>query len=68
MCRSQISVYWHGRLFDCDFNQALGIPATATMIGEVSARELVGLPIQTGDHCFACTAGAGSSCQGSFDK
>ena len=68
MCRSQISVDWQGRLFDCDFNQALGIPATATMIGEVSARELVGLPIQTGDHCFACTAGAGSSCQGSFDK
>jgi radical SAM/Cys-rich protein len=68
MCRSQISVDWQGRLFDCDFNQALGIPATAGTIGEVNARELVGLPIQTGDHCFACTAGGGSSCQGSFGK
>ncbi len=68
MCRSQISVDWQGRLFDCDFNQALGIPATAGTIGELSAAELVGLPIQAGDHCFACTAGSGSSCQGSFDK
>ncbi|MDR7866593.1 MAG: arsenosugar biosynthesis radical SAM protein ArsS [Sporomusaceae bacterium] len=68
MCRSQISVDWQGRLFDCDFNQALGVPATAGKIGEVSASELVGLPIQAGDHCFACTAGGGSSCQGSFGK
>ncbi len=68
MCRSQISVDWQGRLFDCDFNQALGLPATERTIGSVSAKELMGLPIRTGDHCFACTAGSGSSCQGSLDK
>ncbi len=68
MCRSQISVDWQGRLYDCDFNQALGITATAGTIGSVAAEELVGLPIRTGDHCFACTAGGGSSCQGSLDK
>jgi len=68
MCRSQISVDWQGRLFDCDFNQALGLPATEAGIGAVSARDLVGLPIKCGDHCFACTAGAGSSCRGSLEK
>lgn len=68
MCRSQISVDWQGRLFDCDFNQALGLPATEGTIGSVSAKELMGLPIRAGDHCFACTAGSGSSCQGSLDK
>lgn len=68
MCRSQISVDWRGRLFDCDFNQALGIPATEGTIDGVSAKELMGLPIRTGDHCFACTAGSGSSCQGSLDQ
>lgn len=67
MCRNQISVNWQGRLFDCDFNQAVGLPAAVTgTIGSVSPQDLVGLPIQCGDHCFACTAGAGSSCQGSL--
>lgn len=66
MCRSQISVDWQGRLFDCDFNQALGIPAAAAAIGSVGVKDLVGLPIECGDHCFACTAGSGSSCQGSL--
>jgi radical SAM/Cys-rich protein len=69
MCRSQISVDWQGRLYDCDFNQALGIPAAAAgTIGSVRAQDLTGVPIQAGDHCFACTAGSGSSCQGSFSK
>ncbi len=68
MCRSQISVDWQGRLFDCDFNQALGVPAVAGTIGGVGAKDLVGLPVKVGDHCFACTAGAGSSCRGSLDK
>jgi radical SAM/Cys-rich protein len=68
MCRGQISVDWQGRLYDCDFNQALGIPAVAGTIGSVAVKDLVGLPIKLGDHCFACTAGAGSSCRGSLDK
>ncbi|MDT8899807.1 arsenosugar biosynthesis radical SAM (seleno)protein ArsS [Anaeroselena agilis] len=68
MCRSQISVDWQGRLFDCDFNQALGQPAVEGTIGNVTVKDLMGLPIRCGDHCFACTAGSGSSCQGSFDK
>ncbi|MBU2702380.1 radical SAM/Cys-rich protein [Sporomusaceae bacterium BoRhaA] len=67
MCRKQINVDWKGRLFDCDFNQMLQVPAsTSGTIDSVTARDLVGLTIKTGDHCFGCTAGAGSSCQGSF--
>lgn len=69
MCRSQISVDWRGRLFDCDFNQALGIPAAVSgTIGSVGVKDLLALPIAVGDHCYACTAGSGSSCQGSFSK
>lgn len=67
MCRNQISVDWQGRLFDCDFNQAVGqAAATRENIGTASVADLLGLPIVCGDHCFACTAGAGSSCQGSL--
>jgi len=67
MCRNQISVDWQGRLFDCDFNQALGILAEVPgAIASVSVKDLVGSPIRFGYHCFACTAGAGSSCQGSL--
>lgn len=69
MCRSQISVDWQGRLFDCDFNQALGMPAAvAGSIHTVGVKDLLAAPIRVGDHCFACTAGSGSSCQGSFSK
>lgn len=67
MCRKQINVDWRGRLFDCDFNQMLKVPAFINdTIGSVTAKDLVGLTIQTDEHCFGCTAGAGSSCQGSF--
>jgi radical SAM/Cys-rich protein len=59
MCRSQISVDWQGRMYDCDFNQALGQTATEARIGAVSARELVGLPITCGDH--ACVHGWGTA-------
>jgi radical SAM/Cys-rich protein len=69
MCRNQINVDWQGRLFDCDFNQILKMPASLERnIGSVTPKDLVGLPIQTADHCFACTAGTGSSCQGSFSE
>lgn len=67
MCRNTLSVDWTGRLFDCDFNQMLDLPvdisAPATIV-EFEPSRLNGRPIQTGRHCFGCTAGSGSSCQG----
>jgi radical SAM/Cys-rich protein len=69
MCRSLVSVGYDGRLYDCDFNQMLelgleaGQPAT---IFEFDRRRLQGRPIRTGEHCFGCTAGAGSSCGGAI--
>ena len=71
MCRSMLSVGWDGRLFDCDFNQMLGLPLAAGMPQSVAdltddaqllrVRERA---VVTGPHCFGCTAGAGSSCGG----
>jgi len=61
MCRSLISVAWDGTLYDCDFNQAVGLHHGRTRM-HVSALEdypLAGTPIPTGEHCYACTAGAG---------
>ena len=68
MCRSTLSVNWQGQVFDCDFNQVLNLPGGLgpAYIGDVSPQALLGQPIATGDHCFACVAGAGSSCQGSL--
>lgn len=68
MCRSTISINWLGQIYDCDFNQALklGSAVGATYIGDIEPESLIGLPIATDDHCFACVAGAGSSCQGSL--
>ena len=68
MCKSTISVDWEGYLYDCDFNQQLGIKRN----GEIKHIDdlltpLVSLknnPISIGNHCFGCTAGAGSSCGG----
>ena len=69
MCRTLVSVGYDGRLYDCDFNQMLEIPllsegrALTTRDIETFA-EIDELPIATADHCFGCTAGAGSSCSG----
>jgi len=69
MCRSLVSVGYDGRLYDCDFNQMLelgleaGQPAT---IFDFDLRRLSGRPVHTGEHCFGCTAGAGSSCGGAL--
>lgn len=67
MCRSQISVGWDGRLYDCDFNQA----AELTCVDDGTIEELACHPdcslkrkIAFGQHCYGCTAGAGSSCGG----
>jgi radical SAM/Cys-rich protein len=68
MCRTTLSVNWQGRVYDCDFNQMLKLPGAfgSAYIGEIDPQLLAGLPIATGEHCFACVAGAGSSCQGSL--
>ena len=64
MCRFQLSVAWDGGLYDCDFNQALGLKIN----GAANIRDLGDEPeergIVFGQHCYACTAGAGSSCGG----
>ena len=68
MCRHQISVAWDGALYDCDFNLALGLglESGARSVHDVIPAALRGRAIATGDHCFACTAGAGSSCGGAL--
>jgi radical SAM/Cys-rich protein len=66
MCRSLISVSWEGHLYDCDFNQMLEMPSTRRLsIWDIdSFSTLEHDRIAVGDHCFGCTAGAGSSCGG----
>lgn len=73
MCRSQVSVDWNGELFDCDFNLMLELPLPGAArrgrrtIWEIERLdELDGSAIATASHCFACTAGAGSSCSGAL--
>jgi radical SAM/Cys-rich protein len=68
MCRNTISVGWDGKLFDCDFNQMLelGVASSSQNIKEFNSEELVNRNIILGQHCYGCTAGAGSSCQGSL--
>ena len=72
MCRSLISVNWLGQLFDCDFNQQLGLHSTGNVqtlqdLLQVSADGLNEQPIAVGEHCFGCTAGHGSSCSGALN-
>jgi radical SAM/Cys-rich protein len=69
MCRTTLSVDWEGRLYDCDFNQMLGVtvrcespPSIREFAPEAFARRL----IVTGQHCYGCTAGAGSGCRGAI--
>jgi radical SAM/Cys-rich protein len=67
MCRDLVSVSWDGKIYDCDFNQMLEIPIgfKGKSIFEIeSIGELRNLEIATKNHCFGCTAGAGSSCGG----
>jgi radical SAM/Cys-rich protein len=65
MCRSQISVGWDGRLYDCDFNQMLELDAEPIgHLRDFDASALLERRIRLGNHCYGCTAGAGSSCGG----
>ncbi|MFC1570686.1 arsenosugar biosynthesis radical SAM (seleno)protein ArsS [Candidatus Omnitrophota bacterium] len=73
MCRTLLSVGWDGALYDCDFNQAMGMaledPSGKTLnIKDVQPDDLIGKGILFEDHCFSCTAGSGSSCQGALDR
>ena len=69
MCRNTVSVGWQGEVYDCDFNQQMGMqlkngkPLFLWDIDLVKFREI---PIMLRDHCFGCTAGSGSSCTGSL--
>ncbi|MBU6482985.1 MAG: arsenosugar biosynthesis radical SAM protein ArsS, partial [Nitrospirae bacterium] len=67
MCRSMISVGWDGTLYDCDFNQMLNLPVNEGMprhIRDFDPTRLGTRRIVTGNHCYGCTSGAGSSCGG----
>lgn len=66
MCRNTLSVGWDGRLYDCDFNQMLDMPADVERpnVRDFSLGGLQGRTIRTDRHCFGCSAGAGSSCGG----
>ena len=69
MCRSLVSIAWNGEIFDCDFNQMLELPLGAgrkTIWDLNSFNELENKPITFANHCYACTAGAGSSCGGAL--
>lgn len=77
MCRSLVSVDWQGYLYDCDFNQQLGLPlpnpSAAEFISRPHLRELLrfdpaGQSIRVADHCYGCTAGQGSSCGGALHE
>jgi radical SAM/Cys-rich protein len=73
MCRSLVSVDWQGYLYDCDFNQMLGMPLREEGRGHGRIHlddwlemDLAGNPIVVADHCYGCTAGQGSSCGGAL--
>ncbi|HXN15852.1 MAG TPA: arsenosugar biosynthesis radical SAM (seleno)protein ArsS [Usitatibacter sp.] len=72
MCRSLVSIDWKGYLYDCDFNQMLGLPLVVagrprTHLADVLGEDLQGNPIVVRDHCYGCTAGQGSSCGGALE-
>ncbi|MBI4523336.1 MAG: arsenosugar biosynthesis radical SAM protein ArsS [Deltaproteobacteria bacterium] len=71
MCRNLISIGWEGSVYDCDFNQMLDLPLTdgsgaRLKISSLSLDHVAHREITTGDHCYACTAGPGSSCGGAL--
>ena len=66
MCKNTLSVGWDGYLYDCDFNQMLGLKVASkvTHINQYNESILNNRDIVISQHCYGCTAGAGSSCQG----
>ena len=71
MCRTLVSVDWQGYVYDCDFNQMLGMPAafnggSRIHLSELADRDITGSEIAVASHCYGCTAGQGSGCSGAF--
>ncbi|HET7033685.1 MAG TPA: arsenosugar biosynthesis radical SAM (seleno)protein ArsS [Casimicrobiaceae bacterium] len=71
MCRSLVSVDYRGYLYDCDFNQMLGIPLVVAgkprrRVSDLLGAEIDAAPIAVAEHCYGCTAGQGSSCGGAL--
>jgi radical SAM/Cys-rich protein len=71
MCRTLLSVDWRGYVYDCDFNQMLGLPLRVNGYARRHLTDLIGvnvegLQIEVADHCYGCTAGQGSSCGGAL--
>ena len=70
MCRTTLSVGYRGELYDCDFNQMLDMQwhenGRILFLWDIDPAVVTNRPIMTGDHCFGCTAGAGSSCGGAL--
>jgi radical SAM/Cys-rich protein len=71
MCRNLISIGWEGLVYDCDFNQMLNLPLRDRAgkpldIASLVLEQVVNRPITVDDHCYACTAGCGSSCGGAL--
>ena len=72
MCRTLVSVDWRGFIYDCDFNQMLGLPfadhTVPVHLADILGQRLSGLPIAVREHCFGCTAGQGSGCSGALNS
>ena len=69
MCRNTLSVGWRGEVYDCDFNQQLDmqwVNGRPLFLWDLDPDAIDNREIMTGDHCFGCTAGAGSSCSGAL--
>jgi len=70
MCRNTINVSWLGEVFDCDFNQMLKLQwregDRGLHLWDIDPAHVENREIFTGEHCFGCTAGAGSSCGGAL--
>jgi Protein of unknown function (DUF3641) len=69
MCRNTLSIGWRGEVYDCDFNQQLGMQwrdGGPLFLWDIDPKRLEGRPIALGNHCFGCTAGCGSSCSGAL--
>ena len=71
MCRNTLSVGWQGEVYDCDFNQQLDMQwqnpdESGIFLWDLNLTETIDREIMTGDHCFGCTAAAGSSCGGAL--
>jgi radical SAM/Cys-rich protein len=71
MCRNTLNISWQGEVYDCDFNQMLGLPwskgqKAPLYLWDINPHNIETRPILTANHCFGCTAGSGSSCSGAL--